>query len=204
MISCVVWAITHLIKYIVLIFFLLCFWALSTSFSSFLKIFVFNQISPLSSLATVLWQYTFIGHSTGTSFCLFPWVQDHSCVLNSIVGWDSIVGKWARVEGTPSDPNPNDPYAKIDSETLFRDGGLTPSITILGKWNSQRRKNREWRTVWNRVHFWMLCPKTNSWLFTFESSAWHKDLFCYCQKYSKKKLTSASCFRLWVTVRFLK
>lgn len=42
------------------------------------------------------------------------------------------MGKWARVEGTPSDPNPNDPYAKIDSETLFRDGGLTPSITILG------------------------------------------------------------------------
>ncbi|TSK62569.1 Mannose-1-phosphate guanyltransferase alpha-B [Bagarius yarrelli] len=59
-------------------------------------------------------------------------LQDHCCVLNSIVGWDSTVGKWARVEGTPSDPNPNDPFAKIDSETLFRDGGLTPSITILG------------------------------------------------------------------------
>uniref|UniRef100_A0A665UP27 Uncharacterized protein n=1 Tax=Echeneis naucrates TaxID=173247 RepID=A0A665UP27_ECHNA len=59
-------------------------------------------------------------------------LQDHCCVLNSIVGWDSTIGKWARVEGTPSDPNPNDPYAKIDSETLFRDGRLTPSITILG------------------------------------------------------------------------
>uniref|UniRef100_A0A673Y6G8 GDP-mannose pyrophosphorylase Aa n=1 Tax=Salmo trutta TaxID=8032 RepID=A0A673Y6G8_SALTR len=59
-------------------------------------------------------------------------LQDHSCVLNCIVGWDSTIGKWARVEGTPSDPNPNDPYAKIDSETLFRDGKLTPSITILG------------------------------------------------------------------------
>ncbi|XP_055361148.1 mannose-1-phosphate guanyltransferase alpha-A isoform X1 [Betta splendens] len=59
-------------------------------------------------------------------------LQDHSCVLNSIVGWDSTIGKWARVEGTPSDPNPNDPYAKMDSETLFRDGKLTPSITILG------------------------------------------------------------------------
>uniref|UniRef100_A0A671XDS5 GDP-mannose pyrophosphorylase Aa n=1 Tax=Sparus aurata TaxID=8175 RepID=A0A671XDS5_SPAAU len=59
-------------------------------------------------------------------------LQDHCCVLNSVVGWDSTIGKWARVEGTPSDPNPNDPYAKIDSETLFRDGKLTPSITILG------------------------------------------------------------------------
>ncbi|XP_072788222.1 mannose-1-phosphate guanylyltransferase regulatory subunit alpha isoform X5 [Taeniopygia guttata] len=57
---------------------------------------------------------------------------DHTCVLNTIVGWDSTIGRWARVEGTPSDPNPNDPYAKIDSETLFRDGRLTPSITILG------------------------------------------------------------------------
>ncbi|XP_074857714.1 mannose-1-phosphate guanylyltransferase regulatory subunit alpha isoform X2 [Carettochelys insculpta] len=59
-------------------------------------------------------------------------LQDHTCVLNSIVGWDSTIGRWARVEGTPSDPNPNDPYAKMDSETLFRDGRLTPSITILG------------------------------------------------------------------------
>ncbi|XP_043987477.1 mannose-1-phosphate guanyltransferase alpha-A isoform X1 [Gambusia affinis] len=59
-------------------------------------------------------------------------LQDQCCVLNSIVGWDSTIGKWARVEGTPSDPNPNDPFAKIDSETLFRDGKLTPSITILG------------------------------------------------------------------------
>uniref|UniRef100_A0A3P8WB65 GDP-mannose pyrophosphorylase Aa n=1 Tax=Cynoglossus semilaevis TaxID=244447 RepID=A0A3P8WB65_CYNSE len=59
-------------------------------------------------------------------------LQDHCCVLNSIVGWDSTIGKWARVEGTPSDPNPNDPFAKIDSETLFREGKLTPSITILG------------------------------------------------------------------------
>uniref|UniRef100_A0A8B9PKA9 GDP-mannose pyrophosphorylase A n=1 Tax=Apteryx owenii TaxID=8824 RepID=A0A8B9PKA9_APTOW len=59
-------------------------------------------------------------------------LHDHTCVLNTIVGWDSTIGRWARVEGTPSDPNPNDPYAKIDSETLFRDGQLTPSITILG------------------------------------------------------------------------
>ncbi|MEE6488937.1 hypothetical protein FKM82_015441 [Ascaphus truei] len=59
-------------------------------------------------------------------------LQDHSCVLNTIVGWDSSIGRWARVEGTPSDPNPNDPYAKMDSETLFREGKLTPSITILG------------------------------------------------------------------------
>lgn len=69
--------------------------------------------------------------------------QDHTCVLNTIVGWDSTIGRWARVEGTPSDPNPNDPYAKIDSESLFRDGRLTPSITILGE---SRLQPGFWRT----------------------------------------------------------
>ena len=42
------------------------------------------------------------------------------------------MGRWARVEGTPNDPNPNDPRAHMDSESLFRDGKLLPAITILG------------------------------------------------------------------------
>lgn len=25
------------------------------------------------------------------------WIKEHACVSNSIVGWDSTVGKWARV-----------------------------------------------------------------------------------------------------------
>ncbi|XP_031816995.1 mannose-1-phosphate guanyltransferase alpha, partial [Sarcophilus harrisii] len=59
-------------------------------------------------------------------------LQEHTCVLHSIVGWGSTVGRWARVEGTPNDPNPNDPRARMDSESLFRDGKLLPAITILG------------------------------------------------------------------------
>ena len=31
-------------------------------------------------------------------------------MLYSIVGWDSVVGEWSRVEGHPADPDPNDPY----------------------------------------------------------------------------------------------
>ena len=35
--------------------------------------------------------------------------------------------------GTPVDPDPNKPFAKIDCKTLFNDEGqLNPSITILG------------------------------------------------------------------------
>ncbi|XP_033101892.1 mannose-1-phosphate guanyltransferase alpha-A-like isoform X2 [Anneissia japonica] len=60
-------------------------------------------------------------------------LHDHCCILNSIVGWNSVVGAWSRVEGTPSDPNPNNKHAKFDSDTLFNsDGRLNPSITILG------------------------------------------------------------------------
>ena len=80
--------------------------------------------------------------------------QDHTCVLNTIVGWDSTIGRWARVEGTPSDPNPNDPYAKIDSETLFRDGRLTPSITILGM--SYPQPSCPGPTQWHRVSPFLL------------------------------------------------
>uniref|UniRef100_F6QZY6 GDP-mannose pyrophosphorylase A n=2 Tax=Macaca TaxID=9539 RepID=F6QZY6_MACMU len=63
---------------------------------------------------------------------IHPTAKEHTCVLHSIVGWGSTVGRWARVEGTPNDPNPNDPRARMDSESLFKDGKLLPAITILG------------------------------------------------------------------------
>lgn len=60
-------------------------------------------------------------------------IQDHSCILYSIIGWNSVVGTWSRVEGTPCDPNPNKPFAKMENVPLFNsDGRLNPSITILG------------------------------------------------------------------------
>nr|ACO15066.1 Mannose-1-phosphate guanyltransferase alpha-A [Caligus clemensi] len=60
-------------------------------------------------------------------------VGEHSLVMYSVVGYSSRIGNWCRVEGTPSDPNPNKPFAKMENETLFNvDGKLNPSITILG------------------------------------------------------------------------
>lgn len=59
-------------------------------------------------------------------------LQNHSCILYSIVGWNSLIGSWVRIEGTPQDPNPNTPYAKIDHQSLFTHGKLNPSITIIG------------------------------------------------------------------------
>lgn len=60
-------------------------------------------------------------------------IGEHSLVIYSVIGWDSSVGNWSRVEGTPDDPNPNKPFAKIENSNLFNyNGQLNPSITILG------------------------------------------------------------------------
>ncbi|XP_030761424.1 mannose-1-phosphate guanyltransferase alpha-B isoform X2 [Sitophilus oryzae] len=59
-------------------------------------------------------------------------IEERSLILHSIIGRNSKVGKWARVEGTPCDPDPNKPFAKMENPRLFNiDGRLNPSITIL-------------------------------------------------------------------------
>ena len=61
-------------------------------------------------------------------------LQNHCCILYSVIGWNSVIGEWTRVEGTPNDPNPNKPFAKLDIPDLFNsDGRLNPSITVIGK-----------------------------------------------------------------------
>jgi mannose-1-phosphate guanylyltransferase len=60
-------------------------------------------------------------------------INDRSLILHSIIGRNSRIGTWARVEGTPSDPDPNKAFAKMENPPLFNnDGRLNPSITILG------------------------------------------------------------------------
>lgn len=59
---------------------------------------------------------------------------EHCLVIYSVIGWNSSVGDWSRVEGTPDDPNPNKPFAKMENNPLFNSQGrLNPSITILGR-----------------------------------------------------------------------
>ncbi|KAL4716518.1 hypothetical protein ACJJTC_015946 [Scirpophaga incertulas] len=60
-------------------------------------------------------------------------INEHALVMHSVVGQDASVGEWSRVEGTPTDPDPNKPFAKMDNMPLFStEGRLNPSITILG------------------------------------------------------------------------
>jgi NDP-sugar pyrophosphorylase family protein len=61
-------------------------------------------------------------------------IGEHAYVCHSIVGWNSSIGTWARVEGTPNDPNPDKPFAKMENLPLFgAHGKLNPAITILGE-----------------------------------------------------------------------
>lgn len=60
-------------------------------------------------------------------------IGQHSLVTNAIVDCKSSVGEWSRVIGTPTGPNPNMAFAKMEAKPLFRpDGRLNPAITILG------------------------------------------------------------------------
>ena len=60
--------------------------------------------------------------------------QEHCCILYSIVGWNCVIGAWSRIEGTKFEPNPNEPHARLASESLFqKNGRLIASTTVLGK-----------------------------------------------------------------------
>ncbi|KAF7240050.1 hypothetical protein EG68_11164, partial [Paragonimus skrjabini miyazakii] len=60
-------------------------------------------------------------------------IREHACCLNAVIGWNTIIGKWARVEGTPNDPNPNKPFSKLEVLPVFNaKGQLNPSITVIG------------------------------------------------------------------------
>lgn len=53
-------------------------------------------------------------------------IKHDACVLHAIVGWNSRVGAWARVEGTPTP-------ATSHSTSIVKNGVKVQSITILGK-----------------------------------------------------------------------
>ena len=53
-------------------------------------------------------------------------IKHDACVLYSIIGWNSRVGAWARVEGTPTPMTSH-------STSIIKNGVKVQSITILGK-----------------------------------------------------------------------
>lgn len=88
----------------------------------------------------IIKDHTLVLHSISelvySSVSLFSRMEDLTTNFRGrfpLVGRSSTVGCWARVEGTPSDPDPNKPFAKMENPPLFNsEGKLNPSITILG------------------------------------------------------------------------
>ena len=53
-------------------------------------------------------------------------IKANACVLHAIVGWESKIGAWARVEGTPT-------LATQHNTIIVKGGVKLQSITILAK-----------------------------------------------------------------------
>lgn len=53
-------------------------------------------------------------------------IKHDACVLYSIIGWNSHVGAWARVEGSPTPVNSH-------NSSIIKNGVKVQSVTILGK-----------------------------------------------------------------------
>jgi mannose-1-phosphate guanylyltransferase len=51
-------------------------------------------------------------------------VKDNACIIDSIIGWNSTIGLWSRVEGSPVS-------SKFEDEFITKNGVKKPSITIL-------------------------------------------------------------------------
>lgn len=51
-------------------------------------------------------------------------IKDNACVIDSIIGWNSTIGTWSRVEGSPVSSN-------FEDEFITLNGVKKPSVTIL-------------------------------------------------------------------------
>lgn len=51
-------------------------------------------------------------------------IKDNACIIDSIIGWNSTIGTWSRVEGSPASSN-------FEDELITLNGVKKPSVTIL-------------------------------------------------------------------------
>ena len=59
---------------------------------------------------------------------------EHAVILDAVIGWESNIGCWSRVEGTLPKINPNMPHARVESDRLFDDKGrFIPQCSVLGR-----------------------------------------------------------------------
>ena len=59
----------------------------------------------------------------GTTYCfcnqpLYSQIESHAVILYAAIGGSTTIGQWARVEGTPTLLNPNNPLAHVTNPPL--------------------------------------------------------------------------------------
>ena len=59
-------------------------------------------------------------------------VNENSLIDNSIIGWNSIIGKWVRIEGLSVFGE----FVTIKDEVLINKNFILPNVTITGKKHS--------------------------------------------------------------------
>jgi len=62
-------------------------------------------------------------------------IDGHSCIVNSIIGWDSKIGSWNHIEGVIEKVNPNMKHSIFESEQnvyFTEDGTMKKIVTIIG------------------------------------------------------------------------
>ena len=65
------------------------------------------------------------------SFFVFEFRSFRSFISFRIVGWGCEIGSWARVEGVPTELDPDRPHATTDNFYLFdTEGKLLPSKSL--------------------------------------------------------------------------
>lgn len=52
-------------------------------------------------------------------------VKNDACIINAVIGWESKIGSWARIEGVTENPN--------EKENATDKGYKRPTASILGK-----------------------------------------------------------------------
>jgi len=62
-------------------------------------------------------------------------IDGHSCIVNSIIGWDSQIGSWNHIEGVIEKVNPNMKHSIFESEQnvyFTEDGTMKKIVCVLG------------------------------------------------------------------------
>ena len=62
-------------------------------------------------------------------------VASHSCIINSIIGWNTRIGSWNHIEGVIEKINPNQEHSVFESEQnvyFTQDGMMKKIVTIIG------------------------------------------------------------------------